>query len=56
MHPMRDFHAKGVIFTRFAIPKSPKSSIYAAFQPKITLASTLLLRLLKDVDSVDGQQ
>jgi hypothetical protein len=50
---MREIHAKGVNFTRFAIRKS---STCAVFQPKITLASTMLKRALKDVDSVDGHQ
>jgi hypothetical protein len=50
---MREIHAKGVIFTRF---DPSENANYAVFQPKITLASTLLTVPLKDVDSVDGHQ
>jgi hypothetical protein len=50
---MREIHAKGVKFTRFAIAQKCD---HAGFQAKTTLASTLLKILLNDVDSVDGQQ
>jgi len=50
---MREFHAKGVNFTRFDYPKY---GAFAVFQPKNRVASTLLKNVLKDVDSVDGHQ